>query len=539
MTEPPGEGADRAAARAEPTPVSRRQRAVGLVAVAILALAGLYTLRDFLPAIVWALVIAIALWPLFQRLALRWPAHRHGLLPALVIAATVLVLALPLVLIGFPIFRDAHEASHWLEQARRVGVPAPPFLQHLPGGAQLTQFWQANLAGPGAMSVFASRAMQGGVLEFGRRFGAAALHRLALVGFMLLALFFVLRHADTVTAQLKTASRRAIGPAGERVALQVVRAVQGTVNGVVLVGLAEGLILGVAYWIAGVPHPALFGLVTALLAMIPFGAYLAIAIAALALLVNDSAVAAMIVAGLGVVVSFLADHFVRPVLIGGATRLPFLWVLLGFLGGFETWGLVGLFIGPALLSVLVLLWREYVGRPRGGGIVERQDTRRQEGDRASGQRAHVPGLGAHQHRDHEPGFRGGEVRAVAARTGEPGLAWRADPGLGPVCAYRHRYDRAGRRAGAAGRLEVPRGQPSDRPRPGHRRPLAGAADRHRDGRPGRGDGGLPRDVHPVRRDAFRPAWAFRHRRRSRWTGPPQDRRVSGAAWQGSCLATPR
>jgi predicted PurR-regulated permease PerM len=77
--------------------------------------------------------------------------------------------------------------------------------------------------------------------------------------------------------------------------------------------------------------------------------------------VNDSAVAAMIDAGFGVVVTFAADHFVRPVLIGGATRLPFLWVLLGILGGIATWGLVGLFVGPALLSALLLLWREYVG----------------------------------------------------------------------------------------------------------------------------------------------------------------------------------
>jgi predicted PurR-regulated permease PerM len=363
MAETPGATAHVEASRA---PGNRRQRAAGLIATAVLALAGLYTLRDFLPAIAWAVVIAIGLWPLFQRLALRWPRHRHGLLPALVIVATLLVLALPLTLIGFPIFEDAHEAAHWLEQSRLYGVAPPPYLQHLPDSAQLTQFWQANLARPGALSVFASRAMQGGVLQVGRRFGAAALHRLAVIGFMLLALFFVLRHADAVTDQLRVAGRRAVGPAGGRVALQVVRSVQGTVNGLVLVGLGEGLILGVAYWIAGVPHAALFGLLTALLAMIPFGAYLAVAIAALALLVNDSAVAAMIIAAFGVVVTFAADHFVRPVLIGGATRLPFLWVLLGILGGVETWGLVGLFVGPALLSALLLLWREYIAAAREG-----------------------------------------------------------------------------------------------------------------------------------------------------------------------------
>jgi predicted PurR-regulated permease PerM len=367
MAEEPGQGAAPAAATQRPGGADRGQRAVGVAATTVLALAALFTLHDFLPALVWAVVIAIGLWPLFHRLAARWPRHRRGLLPALVIIATLLVLVLPLTLIGFPVFQDAHEAAQWIQQARVSGVPPPAFLHQLPGGAQLTQFWQANLAGPGALSVFASRAMQGGVLEFGRRFGAAALHRLVLVGFMLLALFFVLRDADVLAEQLRIAGRRAVGPAGERVALQVVRSVQGTVNGLVLVGLAEGLVLGVAYWIAGAPHPALFALLTALLAMVPFGAALAIAAAALALLIGDHAVAAMVIIGFGLAVTFVADHFVRPVLIGGATRLPFLWVLLGILGGVETWGLVGLFVGPALLSALLLLWREYVA-PRGAAL---------------------------------------------------------------------------------------------------------------------------------------------------------------------------
>lgn len=63
--------------------------------------------------------------------------------------------------------------------------------------------------------------------------------------------------------------------------------------------------------------------------------------------------------GSGVLVVFAADHLVRPTLIGGATRLPFLLVLLGILGGVEIWGLVGLFIGPAVMAALVLLWREW------------------------------------------------------------------------------------------------------------------------------------------------------------------------------------
>lgn len=69
--------------------------------------------------------------------------------------------------------------------------------------------------------------------------------------------------------------------------------------------------------------------------------------------------AAVTVFAFGFAVVFVADHAIRPVLIGGATRLPFLWVLLGILGGVETWGLLGLFLGPAIMAALILLWREW------------------------------------------------------------------------------------------------------------------------------------------------------------------------------------
>jgi predicted PurR-regulated permease PerM len=144
----------------------------------------------------------------------------------------------------------------------------------------------------------------------------------------------------------------------------MVASVRGTVNGLVLVGLGEGALMGVAYAVAGVPHPVLIGALTAVLAMVPFGAPVAFAVAAALLLAKGATVAAVAVFVAGVIVSFAADHAVRPALIGGTTRLPFLWVLLGILGGVETFGLLGLFLGPAIMAALILLWREWSGSER-------------------------------------------------------------------------------------------------------------------------------------------------------------------------------
>ena len=351
--------------RDTPAAMSKGQVTAGLIAVGLLLLAGLHTLGGFLSALVWAVVIAIAVWPLFRRLAKRWPNHRRELLPALVVLAILLIFVIPLTLVAVPAATDAHSMAQWMQQVRTNGLPPPPFLQNLPEGQKLTDIWRSRIGEPGAISDLTTHAMQGGLVQFGRRFGAEALHRVVLLGFMLLALFFLLRDVDGVVDQLRVASRRTFGPAGEDVARQMILSIHGTVNGLVLVGLGEGVVIGIAYMVAGVPHATLFALFTALLAMIPFGAGIAIAVAAVALLAINKVIAAVAVVVFGLMVTFIADHFIRPVLIGGATKLPFVWVLFGILGGVEAWGLVGLFIGPAVLAALILLWREWVGSKRG------------------------------------------------------------------------------------------------------------------------------------------------------------------------------
>lgn len=351
--------------RHHPTEMSRAQSKASTIAALILLAAGIFTLKGFLPALAWAAIFAIGLWPVLTWLGARWPKHRRGLLPVLLIALVLLVFVVPVTLIAVPLVGDAHAASMWIAQARQSGIPAPPALAGLPFGAKLTALWQANIGQPGGISALVTRAAQGGLVGIGRTVAAQAVHRLVLLGFMLLALFFLLRDGDDVADELRIGSRRAFGPAGEDVGEQVVRSIRGTVNGLVLVGLVEGVVLGIAYAVAGVPHPTLFGLITALLAMVPFGAPVAFLIAAGMLVLTGDPIAALVIVALGFVVSFVADHFFRPVLIGGATRLPFIWVLLGILGGVEVWGLVGLFVGPAIMAALVLLWGEWVGSRKG------------------------------------------------------------------------------------------------------------------------------------------------------------------------------
>ena len=340
------------------------QRMAKGILILLLVLAGLWTLHRYIDALVWAVILAIALWPLYRRTMKRWPPGRFNiLLPALFTAAIALVFLIPLTLFGIEVARESKLVLDAVQQVRDQGLPAPSWLHELPiVGQQAAEWWNLHLSTPESAHQLLQQA--GGdtsLAEHTRIIVRQALRRAVLFGFTLMTLFFLFRDGDRLIVQLSRASQRAFGPSGERIGRQMVASVHGTVDGLVLVGLAEGFILGVAYLIAGLPHPALFGMFTAIAAMVPFGAPLAFGAAALILIVQGSVAAGVIIAILGSIIAFAADHFIRPVLIGQTTRLPFLWVLLGIIGGVESWGLVGLFLGPAIMAALILLWREWTG----------------------------------------------------------------------------------------------------------------------------------------------------------------------------------
>jgi predicted PurR-regulated permease PerM len=346
---------------------SRGQTIAGGVAIALLAVAGLWTLRLFLPALGWGVIFAVSLWPWFERSAARWPQARKLTLPAGFTLLILLVFVIPLVMVTAAVLHDGAAIHHWIDEAREQGLPPPAFLQQLPYASHIVSWWQSTLSIPGGINHLAPHSAPGSGSPFGtgKRIIGELLHRLLLIGFMLLVLFFMLRDGEKIVVALRIGSRRAFGRAGESVADQAVQAIRGTVNGLVIVGFGEALILGLTYAFAGVIHAALLGLLTGLLSVVPFGAMIAVAIAAGLLVASGQVAAAAIVAAIGAVVIFVADHFVRPVFIGGATRLPFVVVLLGILGGIEAWGLIGLVLGPALMAVLMLLWREWVGAVSG------------------------------------------------------------------------------------------------------------------------------------------------------------------------------
>jgi predicted PurR-regulated permease PerM len=344
-------------------PMSRRLGQLALVCA--LCVIGIWIVWDFLPALAWAVVVATALWPLTERVASQHPNRAGAALVFTFLIGAILVV--PLILLGVALGREVVGLGQWLRTVEQEGIAAPVWLAHVPLiGASLADWWQSHLADPRAAADLLGRSDRSLLLEWARSLGLQLVHRLTILAVTLLTLFFLFRDGPLLLAQTQTVIDRVFGATGLQLGKQVVVSIRATVNGLVLVGFGEGLLLGIAYALCGVPRPVLLGALTGVLATIPFGAPAVYVIGALILFSQSQPGAAIALLVFGTLLVFVADHFVRPILIGGATRLPFLWVLLGIFGGLETFGLLGLFLGPAIMAALVTLWREWSSETRTG-----------------------------------------------------------------------------------------------------------------------------------------------------------------------------
>lgn len=343
----------------------RFQETARRISVLLLLLFAFWILKSFLASIAWALVIAIATWPVFQFFQRLVPLRFRRSVPAFICTALVTLLLLgPLVYAATDVAQDVQTVARWMEEVQRKGWPAPAWVEHIPWlGPALAARWNAALGVPGSVLRYLRDVDSGIILKWTRVVGLEVLRRVVVLALTVLVLFFLYWHGESLTQDATVAARRLLGPPAERYIEHSIAAVRSIVNGLLMVSLGEGVLFGIAYSWLHVPNAVLLSGLTGFLGMIPFAAPIVFGGVSLYLLAQDRSVAALVLLGYGSLILFVADHFVRPALISGSARMPFLLVFLGILGGLEAFGLLGLFLGPTVLAALLTAWRELVEVP--------------------------------------------------------------------------------------------------------------------------------------------------------------------------------
>lgn len=336
-----------------------RRIALGLFLAGLLALS-YQVLRLFLVPIAWAIILVYVTWPLHRRLS-GWLGARTGISASLMTLFLTLSFGLPL-LGGIVMLRDEVPAAH---QALVVFVAGgadslSPRVARLPWiGPELERLLELSAEDPAALRTQILEWLRPWAEESIRILGDIGLTAFKF-GFALLTAFFLYRDGESLLGEARRVFGGLLGPRAGHYLKAVGDTTQAVLYGLVLTALLQGALAGAGYWAAGVQAPILLGVVTAVFALVPFGTPLVWGLVSGWLLLSGQVWEGTGLAAWGALVVSQIDNLFRPLVISSATRIPYLLILFGVLGGIAAFGLLGLFLGPIVIAVLLAVWREWV-----------------------------------------------------------------------------------------------------------------------------------------------------------------------------------
>lgn len=332
-----------------------------LVQILLLVLFGasFWVLAPFWSALFWGAVLAFASWPLMVLLT-RWLVGRESLAAAILTLGWMLLVAVPLVWLGFNLADHVRDAVALIKDIQVDGLPeAPTWLGAIPlVGERLAAMWD-SIDQQGAALMVSLKPYLGQV-------GNWLLARSAQIGGGILELtlslvfvFFFYRDGPRLAMFVHRLLERLIGDrAGYYIEL-VAGTVQRVVNGVIGTAAAQAVLALVGFIIAGVPGALVLGIVTFMLSLIPMGPPLVWIPATAWLAWKGDYTYAIFLGVWGTFIISGVDNVLKPYLISRGGNLPLVIVLLGVFGGLIAFGFIGLFIGPTLLAVAYSLLMDW------------------------------------------------------------------------------------------------------------------------------------------------------------------------------------
>ncbi len=316
--------------------------------------------RPFLAPIAWALILAYVTWPLVVRL--RQVLGGRNTLAALVM--TILLTAafvLPLLWVGLLLRSEL--AGFYTDAASllaRGEFRLPAFVADIPlVGAWLQQLLDEFARDPAALRGQVAGWVEARAAESLNLVGGLG-RNAAKLGFALITVFFLYRDGERVLEQAQLVLHRFLGARVDPYLAAVGTMTTAVVWGLLLTAIAQGIVAGLGYWWFDLQAPVLLGAITAAIALIPFGTPFVWGAIGVWLIAHGDMFNGIGLLLYGTLIVSWVDNLVRPLVISNATRISFLLVMFGVLGGLAAFGLVGLFIGPVILAVLMAVWREWI-----------------------------------------------------------------------------------------------------------------------------------------------------------------------------------
>ena len=344
-----------------PLESSTLDNAIVIALVGVLGYGALKVIGPFLEVALWSAILAVALYPSFQRFA-RWLGSRR--LAAVLITVLCLIIVIgPVTWLGFGLVRGVEIL---------IGRPEPELLSiPLPAesvkawpviGEQVYRLWMTAATDTKAALIEVApklKPLGGKLLEIA---GNIAFGLLQFIAAIIIA-GFLFSPGPRLVDSLISFFRRILSDRGEEMVRLTGSTIRNVSRGVVGVALLQSLLAGLGFLVAGVPAPSFFAFVALLLSLIQIGpAILLIPMVIWSWVAMDTTSAALFT--IYMLVVGLMDNVLRPIVMARGIATPMPIILVGVIGGTITYGISGLFLGPIVLSAawaLMVAWMEHGG----------------------------------------------------------------------------------------------------------------------------------------------------------------------------------
>jgi predicted PurR-regulated permease PerM len=331
------------------TPGTDRYIAAG--ALLLLVLGCVLVLRPFATALAWAGILVMTGWAPFVRLERALGMGR--LLPAALATLSIALLVLvPVIAVAIGLSVNLAQLGVAVKALLDQGLPAAPgWLGDLPLiGVWLEQYW-AQYVHDGHRLVAEIRRWGPALQNFALSAGEVVTDGVLDVALSVFLAFFLFQRGEAIAARIRIALEHVSGERAATLIDLIHRTVAGVVYGVLGTALAQGVLATIGFALAGVPGAVLLGTATFFLSVVPIGPPMIWGGAAIWLFSAGRPGWALFVALWGLLIVSTVDNLIKPLIISRGARLPFPVVFLGVVGGVLAFGVIGAFLGPALLAV--------------------------------------------------------------------------------------------------------------------------------------------------------------------------------------------
>jgi len=338
---------------------------LAILFIAALIGGSLWILKPFLPAIIWAAMLAIATWPVLRSLQSKlW--NSRALAVAVITTAIVVIFVVPFWLAIGTIVRHSGQIIEWAEHLAATGLPPPPsWIESIPLiGSNMSNAWR-DIANDDLPELLQKGRPYAGMIT---RWFIEAMGSLGsvLVQFLLTVAIVAIMYAQGENAAImaRRFGSRLAGTRGEQAVVLAGQAVRGVALGVVVTAFIQSGIGAFGLFVAGIPFASVLCAVMFMLCIAQLGPGLVLVPAVIWVFATGDT-------GWGIFLTIVSvaaitiDNFVRPILIRRGVHLPLLLILAGVIGGLIAFGLIGIFLGPMILAVAYTLFRAWLSEVGG------------------------------------------------------------------------------------------------------------------------------------------------------------------------------